>query len=258
MNLFITIFGGMLLTAVLYGLGRLGRLSNFWAAVIAAALPSAAYMVYGLMQWPGLDVITIHLVAYPTVALLFGLLYGTKANHSLNMHWIPKLLIGFFVALTLVMGAFVYIARQGLPPNLAAMLLPDTHGQVIHTGFAGVVEHNQEAANGIAHHLEMQNKLMKRGWQLEVSGLDGIRPGISTPVNVLISDRETRPVENLTVNLELLHPGQRGEIQLPLTGGLGGYHGMVPSLDAGHWVARITLAKTDGETIDLEHDIDVR
>lgn len=258
MNLFITIFGGMLFTAVLYGLGRLARLSNFWAAVMAAAIPSAAYMAYGFMRWPGLDVITIHLVAFPTVALLFGLLYGTKADHSLNMHWIPKLLIGFFIALTLVMGAFVYIARQGLPPNLAALLLPSTHGQTIHTGFAGVVEHNQEAANSIAHHLEMQNTLMKRGWQLEINGLEGLRSGINAPVRVIVSDRETRPVQNLDVTLELQHPGQTREVRLPLTGGLGSYHGILPSLEAGHWVAHILLASGNAETIDLEHDVEVR
>ena len=37
MNLFVSIFGGILLTAILFGLARSLKLSNFWAAVIAAA-----------------------------------------------------------------------------------------------------------------------------------------------------------------------------------------------------------------------------
>lgn len=258
MTLLISLFGGMLLTAVLYGLGRLIRLANFWSALIAAAIPTLAYMAYAAQYRPGLDAITIHLIAYPTVALLFGLLYGAKSDHSLNMHWVPKLLIGFFVAVTLIMGAFVYIARQGLPPRLATLLLPDTRGTAIHTGFSGVVEHNQEAATGIAHHLLMQNKLNQRGWQLAISGLNGIHAGIATPVALQISDRATRPVENLAVNLELHHPGQRVEIALALTGGLGGYYGTLPRLEAGHWVAHIVLTQAGGQTIDLEHDIEVR
>lgn len=258
MNLFVTIFGGMLLTAILYGLGRLARLSNFWSAVIAAALPTIAYLVYSAIRQPGLDVITIHVVAYPTVAVLFGLLYGTKADHSANMHWIPKLIVLFFVLLTLLMGAFVYIARQGIPPSLAQLLLPDAKGKILHTGFAGVVEHNQEAANSIPYHLDMQNKLEKLGWRLEVSGLSDLRGGVDSPVEVLINDRETRPVEKLAVKLELSRPGQRGDVLLPLSGGLGGYHGTLPGLEPGRWVARITLAQANGETIDLEHDVVVR
>jgi hypothetical protein len=256
--MFITLFGGMLFTAVLYGLGRLARLSNFWAAVIAAAIPSVAYMIYAIQQVQSLDVITIHMVAYPTVALLFGLLYGRKANHDANMHLVPKLLIGFFLALTVVMGVFVYIAHHGLPPVVSAMLLPDTRGKVIHTGFAGVVEHNQEAANSIAQHLDMQNKLQKLGWQLDVSGLNEIQAGIPSPVSVIVNDREMRPVENISVSLKLHHPGQAQEIVQPLAGGLGGYHASVPSLDTGHWVAHIILTQMDGDSIDLEHDIEVR
>lgn len=258
MNLFVTIFGGMLLTAIMYGLGRLARLSNFWSAVIAGALPTVAYLIYAVVSQPGLDVITIHVVAYPTVAVLFGLLYGSKADHSANMHWIPKLIVLFFVGLTVLMGAFVYIARQGIPPNLAQLLLPDAKGKILHTGFAGVVEHSQEAANSISTHLDMQSKLTKLGWRLVVTGLSDLRDGVESPVEVLINDSETRPVENVKVALELSRPGQRGEVELNLTGGLGGYHATLPGLQRGHWVAHIKLTRASGDTIDLEHDVDVR
>jgi hypothetical protein len=258
MSLFVTIFGGMLFTAILYGLGRLARLSNFWSAVIAAAAPSLGYLGYAAYRFPGLDVVSMHLVAFPTVALMFGLLYGRKADHRENMHWVPKLLVLFFVSLTVLMGAFVYIARQGLPPRLASLLLPNVRGTVIHTGFAGVVEHNQEAANTVANHLEMHGKLETLGWRLEVTGLNELRSGSATPVAVLVNDRETRPVENLDVSLELHRPGQRNGIVLPLTGGLGSYHGTLPALGMGHWVAHIILGRAGGAAIDLEHDVEVR
>lgn len=256
MSMFITIFGGMLLTAALYGLGRLLRLSNFWAAVVACAIPTVAYMVYAFMTAPGLDVITMHLVAYPTVSVMFGLLYGNRAEHA--VHWIPKLIVLFFVVLTLLLGGFVYIARQGLPPVVAQWLLPDLKGKVVHTGFAGVVSHNDEAAHGIGQQLDMQNKLAKRGWSIEVTGLDSLKSGLEGPVEVLVSDRESRPIENIGVYLDLTRPGQKGEISLPLSGGRGSYHTLVPPLQAGHWVARITLGDNPDDAIQLEHDIDVR
>jgi nitrogen fixation protein FixH len=255
MSMFITIFGGMLLTAVLYGLGRLLRLSNFWSAVIACAIPTTAYIVYAFMTGPGLDVITMHLVAYPTVSVMFGLLYGARAQHA--VHWIPKLIVLFFVVLTLLLGGFVYIARQGLPPAVAQLLLPGIKGKAVHTGFSGVVSHQDEAAHGIAQQLEMQEKLVKLGWRIEITGLDRLKSGATGPVEVLVNDRESRPVENIAVNLELTRPGQHNAISLPMTGGIGSYHVTLPPLQAGHWIVRITLGDTPESTVRLEHDIDV-
>lgn len=253
--MFITIFGGMLLTALLYGLGRLSRLSNFWSAVIACAIPTVAYLGYAFITEPGLDVITMHVVAYPTVSVMFGLLYGARSNYA--VHWIPKLIVVFFVVLTLLLGGFVYIARQGLPPAVAELLLPGIKGKSVHTGFSGVVSHQDEAARGVAQQLEMQDKLIRLGWRVEVTGLDTLKSGVTGPVEVLINDRESRPVENITVILELARPGQRGTISLPLTGGIGSYHVTLPPLQSGHWIALITLGGTPEETVRLEHDIDV-
>jgi len=255
MSMFITIFGGMLLTAALYGIGRLFRLSNFWAAIVACAIPIVAYIGYAATTAPGLDVITMHMVAYPTVSVMFGLLYGEKAHHTL--HWIPKLIVLFFVVLTLLLGAFVYIARQGLPPSVASIFLPNVAGKVVHTGFAGVVSHSDEAAHGIAQQLAMKDKLAKLGWRVEISGLDALKTGQTGQVRVLISDRETRPVKDVSVTLDLTRPGQHGAISLPLAGGLGAYHVMVPPLQSGHWIAQLTLDGADGTPVVLEHDLNV-
>ncbi len=124
MSLFVSLFGGMLVTALLYGLGRRLRLSNFWSAVSAAGLTSVAYAAQVVATRPGLDVITLHLVAYPTVALLLYQLYGDKVRHARAIHWVPKLLLGFFAVLTVLYGGFIYVAGHGLPPALAGWLLP--------------------------------------------------------------------------------------------------------------------------------------
>ena len=153
MSLMFTIFGGMILTAVLYAVGRLARLSNYWAAVAAAAIPSAAYLFYAIGQPIGLDKVTINVIAYPTVAVLLGMLNSPKARRDNKMHWAPMLLIGFFLTLMFIMAIFVYIATQGLPLAVTQLLLPNAQGKNIHTGFAGVVELQQDAAKGIGHHL---------------------------------------------------------------------------------------------------------
>jgi nitrogen fixation protein FixH len=252
MNLLISIFGGMLLTVILYGLGRKARLSNFWAAVTAAALPSIAYMFYAVRVWPGLDAVTMHLVAYPTVAILLQQLYSGKSGEYQGVHWAPKLMIVFFVFLTLIFGGFVYIAGNGLPPALASLLLPGAQGKNVHTGFSGVVAHGEEAAKGIGHHLRMESKLAKLGWQVEVVGLDQLKPGVVNPVRLMIQDAKGTPVRGVSVSLGLGRPGQSVQQTLTLKeSGIGDYRVEAELPERGEWLSILTL-EYRGERIALE------
>lgn len=255
MNLFLSIFGGMLLTALVYWGGRRLRLSNFWAAVGAAALPSFAYLIYGVFAWPGLDVMTIHLIAYPTVAVLLFQLYGEKGSQFAGVHWAPKLMIAFFLVLTVVLGGFVYIAGQGLPPALASLLLPNTQGRTVHTGFAGVVEHGEDAAKTIGHRLKMDHKLVQLGWQVDVVGLDGLRAGQLDWVRVLLRDRAGQPVQNVQVHLTLARPGQGPEQQVVLAwDGVEAYRAQATLPSAGAWLATLSFQAGD-ERVELERGI---
>lgn len=255
MNLLISIFGGMLLTVVLYGVGRRLRLSNFWAAVLAAGLPSFAYVAYAVAAWPGLDVLTLHVVTYPTVAVLMYQLYGEKGERHGRMHWAPKLLVGFFVLITVLFAGFVYVAGHGLPPAIAHWFLPDTAGKAVHTGFAGVVAHGEDAAKSIAHHRRMEAKLEKLGWHVEVVGLDTLRADHANALSVHVRDREGVPVPGVRVEVALGRPGQPAVQTLQLEdGGAAGYHAMAALPGDGTWLAAIALVGM-GERVVLEHVI---
>lgn len=255
MNLLITIFGGMLLTALLYGVARLVRLSNFWAAVAAAGLPSAAYLLYAFAAWPGLDVVTMHVVAYPTVSLLFFLLNERKPGKDLHVHWVPKLLIGFFVTLTVILGSFVYVAGNGLPPALAQRLLPNAMGKTLHTGFAGVVEHGEEAAKSIAQHRNIEARLAKLGWNVEVTGLDALNHDRGSEVKVLLRKADGSGVSGQHLRFGLSRPGQPAPAGEPMREvGSGDYRTSAALPATGTWLAVISFAP-EGKRIVLEHAV---
>lgn len=260
MNLLITLFGGMLVTALLYALGRRLRLSNFWAALSAGGIACFAYLAHAVVGGlPGLDVITLHLVAYPTVSVLLYQLYGDKARHDASMHWAPKLMLGFFAILTLLYGGFVHVASQGLPPALASWILPGAKDKAVYTGFAGVVEHNQAAAKGISQHLKMEDRLAKQGWRLEISGLSDVRPDRSLPVSIHVLDRSGRGVDGVDIRLSTGRPGQAPSAPIRLEGdGEAGYHATLGPLQAGSWVAYLSLRPEDGSPILLEHGLTVQ
>ena len=242
MNLLITIFGGMLLTVLLYAGARGLKLFNFWAAVLASGLPTFAYLVYAVAYWPGLDVVTLHVIAYPTVAILLFQLYGEKAGKQQGVHWAPKIMVAFFVVITVIFGGFVYVAGQGLPPALARLLLPDTGGRNIHTGFAGVVVHGDDAAKGIGHHLGMESKLARLGWRLDVAGLDALRTDRAELVEVQVTDTAGRGVDGVAVKIGLSRPGQATSQHFALADIGGGRHQISMSLPAsGAWLATLRL-----------------
>lgn len=255
MNLFISIFGGMLLTALLYRAARLGKLSNFWAAVAAAGLPGAAYLFYAFYNWPGLDVVTMHVVAFPTVSLLFYMLYEGRPGKGLHVHWVPQLLIGFFLLLTVVLGGFVYIAGHGLPPALAERLLPDARGKTLYTGFAGVVEHGEDAAKSIAQQRNIEARLAKLGWNIEVIGLDRLARGHSGEVSVLLRNSDGSGVSGQHPRFALSRPGQAAPAgQSMREVGSGDYRASAVLPAAGVWLATISIA-VDGKSIVLEHAV---
>lgn len=256
MSLFTSIFGGMLLTAVLYGAGRIMKLSNFWSAVAAAGLPSFVYLAYAMSRKIGLDTITLHVIAYPTVAVLLGMLNTPRAKRNNASHWAPRLLLVFFGFMLVVMGFFVYVAGQGLPPSLASLLLPNATGKNIHTGFAGVVEHAGDAAKGVRQHLSMEDRLSKLGWRVEVTGLTDLRQERPGRLSVVVHDRHGQTVESVPVAMEITRPGQGSPIR-PLFHRTDGRHeAALEGLDSGTWVARLQLG--DGkDAILFEHSFEV-
>lgn len=252
MSLLITIFGGMLLTVLLYAAGRGMRLSNFWSAVAAAGVPTFVYMGYASLTGPGLDTITMHVIAYPTVALLLFLLYGEKASHEGRGHWVPRLMVGFFVAITILYGGFVYVAKQGLPPGLAALVLPNAANGRVHTGFAGVVAHGEDAAKSIAQHRNMEEKLARLGWHVEVVGLDALRSGHANEVRVMVRDKEGVLVPGVKVDLALGRPGQKASETVALeAAGEAGYRRLTGLPGDGAWLAVISL-ESQGDRVELQ------
>jgi len=253
MNLLLTVFGGLVLTVALFGIARGIRLSVYWAAVIAAGVPSISYLVYASQVWPGLDVVTLHVIAYPTVAMLLFQIFSKQSENPGKMHWAPKLLVAFFVFLTILFAGFVHVASHGLPPAMAAYLLPNAANNRVHTGFAGVVAHSPEAAKVISHHMNMEHKLDRLGWRINITGLDTLVVGGEHSVRIDVRDKAELPVGDVRVMLGLGRPGQASHRIVALAEAeAGSYRAELGLEDAGQWLAVITLER-GGERIVLEH-----
>lgn len=156
MNLLTTLFGGALLIVMLYfALGAL-RLPNYWRAVVSGGALLLIYFVLAARNWPGLDTVAMHVAVFIATAVILSLLNTRHGQPSNKLHWAPKVIIGFFLLLFAIDGAFIYIASHGLPEPIAKRFMPGADKGGAHSAFPGVMPHGEDAAKPVNAHLKQQ------------------------------------------------------------------------------------------------------
>jgi len=156
MNLLATLFGGALLIVALYFILGALRLPNFWRAVVSGGTLVLIYIIIAAREWPGLDVVAMHIAVFIVTAAILSLLHRRHATQTQKLHWAPKVLIGFFLVLFVIDGAFIYIASHGLPEFIAQHVMPNASKGGAHTAFPGVMPHGEDAAKAVNSHLKQQ------------------------------------------------------------------------------------------------------
>ena len=156
MNLLTTLFGGALLIVALYFVLGVLRLPNFWRAVVSGGAVLLSYLIIVARNWPGLDVVAMHIAVFIVAAAILSLLHRRHAEQAPKLHWAPKVLIGFFLVLFVIDGAFIYIASHGLPEFIAQRVMPNANKGGVHTSFPGVTPHGEDAAKAVNSHLKQE------------------------------------------------------------------------------------------------------
>lgn len=238
-----TLFGGMVLIVVIYFALRLAGVSNYWRGVIAGVIPTIGVMAYSMNHAMGGDMIMLHLALYVATATVLTLSGSGKTVAGSRMHWIPAVFIAFFVGLAVLMAAFLNIAMNGLPISVAKMIMPNAHNKVIHTAFSGEVPHDEEAAKTVSQYMQKTAQQRKLGWQIEVTGLDGLFLGQARDIAVTVRDKTAKPLDGATVQLMVERPvGGKTEKDIALAAkGAGMYNGQLQMEQPGHWVAILRI-----------------
>lgn len=250
----ISLFGGAALIALLYFALRLAGISNYWRGVISGALPTMAMMLYSLSHWPGGDVVALHLALYVATATVLTLTGDRKQGAPRQkMHWIPMLFVGFFLALALLMAAFVSISIGGLPPSVAQWVLPNAADKKIYTAFSGEVPHDEAAAKTVSQYMKKSERQRQLGWQIEVDGLDRLKLNQPGEVTVNVRDGAQQPLDGALVRLSIKHPADGADSgkNASLTAVAPGRYRANLSMDRpGQWVAvlRIERGRDNFET----------
>jgi len=237
-----TLFGGLVVGAVIFFGVRKAGLSNFWAGILSGLLPFIAYLAYSTSHWPGGDVLTIHFAVYIANAGLL-IVFGGMQKKKENMHWAPRGIIGFFMGLLLLNAIFLSVATRGLPDLLTRSFLPNPENRQVHTGFPGVIPHDRNKLyEAHVQDVEQQKNL---GWNVEVQGLDLLKNNLASNIVIKLSDKEHQPIVAATITIEfwrLANSADDQTIRFSETKP-GEYHAMLRLSDEGLWLSDLEILK---------------
>lgn len=236
----LTLFGGLAAVIALFGLARLLRMPAELAGLTAAGIPLFAYIVMLFRQWPGLDVVAIHIAVFIIAAFVLVVMSHYRSKQT-RMHWAPKAFIVFFLVLIMLNAGFLYVSTKGLPPVLAGLVLPGNATKTMHTGFSGTTRHGEEAAKAIGSDLSKQHHNEELGWQVRVEGLRMPTVGKNS-VTVFADDSEGRPLPGLAGEWRVHRPGaEAASVPLKIITS-GQYEANLDFSGPGLWLLELQLA----------------
>ena len=239
-----TLFGGVILIALIYFALRLAGVSNYWRGVISGVIPMVGMLAYSMNHWPGGDMMTLHIAVYVATATVLTL-GGAKAGTGQRLHWIPAMFIAFFIGLAVLMAAFLSISMRGLPPSVAKWVMPGAKEKIVHTAFSGEVPHDEEAGKAVTQYLKKADAQRQLGWQIDVSGLDGLFQSQARDISVTLRDKGEHLIEGATVHLVLKRPAsEQPEKSIGLAAlGAGRYRAQAQLDQPGLWIAVLQIER---------------
>lgn len=220
----ITLGAGILLIVLVFlGLNRLVRLGGRQSAVILAILTLGFYLPFALMNWPGADVVAIHLAVYLVVVFILGVLAHQREqqrkDEGRSFRWGPGLIIGFFAVIIALDAVFVTIATGGLDSRVSAWLLPEPkRGEAVSSYFPGVTSHDYQKKEALYNdYLQRVEVQKERGWQVDYGWLADPVQGSASPFQVQARDRHGSPISGAEVSVRFMRPSnQREDFELTL------------------------------------------
>ncbi len=210
-----TIFGGVLFIIAAYHTLRFLKVSHYWCGVISTTLALIGYGIYAFLHTPSFDVVSIHVAIYAATAVVAAMIDARKVPQNPQtgkMHWVPKAVALFFIVIFAVNAFFVTAATNGISDKMVGWFLPtpsnqSEHGK-IHTGFSGVVNHNEDAADTINQHLSHQDKQARLGWNVRYTGLEHVVAQHPEEIILMVENKTNLPLEKAQVQFSYKRPGQ--------------------------------------------------
>lgn len=266
-NLVLTLGVGSLIAFSLFFIFyKLFKWGGKISAMATAALMLLLYTPLAITHWSGIDVFAIHFAFFMMIPYGLGIITGVQEERrqregrngqepaKKGMHWIPGLIIIFFILLAVVDSIIISFATSGMETDIAKMLLPKSKsedvGVNISSRFTGAVSNDlQDKEKEFDNYVAKLQKQRERGWR--ISGGWKNTPEVEAPslYELNVKDRSGNALDKATVTVEFrrasdmsydtlytLKESNPGQYSIPVVLNL-----------AGCWNMKILVLKNDDE-----------
>jgi len=150
------------------------------SALATAACMLLVYVPLSITHWVGIDVFAIHFAFFMMIPYGLGIITGVHAERrelegvdslKKGLHWIPALIIVFFILLAVIDSVIISFATTGLGGGLAQLILPEPKSsevsKKISSQFTGAVANDlQDEEKRFDEYVAKLNKQRLSGWKL--------------------------------------------------------------------------------------------
>ncbi len=234
------------------------------SSIATAALMLLIYMPLAITHWDGIDVFAIHFAFFMMIPYGLGIITGVHAERrhldgedsvKKGMHWIPGMIIVFFIVLATVDSFIISSATGGLEGGLTKLLLPKPASseisENISSQFTGAVSNNlQDEEKQFDNYVIKLKAQRQRGWKI---GGGWVKPNPLVNTNVVFrlsaNDKYGNPITGATVTTEFRRASDR-KVDMFYTlneTGKGVYTTEVKLSLAGCWSMKVLVIKGDDE-----------
>ena len=231
------------------------------SALATAACMLLVYVPLAVIYWTSLDVFAIHFAFFMMIPYGLGIITGVQEERreregdeaKKGMHWIPALIIVFFILLATVDSFIISSATSGLDSSLAKVLLPKAKSEdvsnKISSQFTGAVASNhQDEEKRFDKYVQQLKDQKKRGWK--VTGRWDNPPPMenqSASFTFTAKDKQGNPISGAEVSTDFRRASDMKQDQLIFfkETDVGVYSASVTLPLAGCWSMLVHVLKND-------------
>lgn len=199
---------------------KLLRLHGKMAALATAASMLLIYVPLAASHWAGLDIFAIHFAFFMMIPYGLGIITSVHEERlkregveklQTGMHWIPGVIIVFFILLAVVDSIIITFATKGVEGDLARLVLPESisgdAGEGFQSKFTGTVSYDlQDEEERFDAYVKQLKYQKKRGWKVTGGWEETLVLDKDTVFQLSIKDKEGQAIEGADVLVKYLRP----------------------------------------------------
>lgn len=227
-SLLLTLTTGTVISFILFAVFYwVLKLSSKLASLLTILVVELVYIPLVAFNWPGLDVFAIHFAFFTMVPYGLGMITSQRDNqqrydqlHNVSnptsakkwrIHWVPTIIISFFIVLACVDATIITLANKGASPDFMKRFFPEPRsGEQAASSYPGVISHDfKEKYDQFNTYVTQLKEQGERGWRLTEGWQAKPQVGKDTLFKITLVDKAGQPVTQGKATMRLLRPSNQ-------------------------------------------------